>query len=137
VRAETRAAARAARIAQRIADSHAGAGDIRSKGGIDIVTRADIACEVAIRAELRDAFPEYAVVGEDRGYAYLARGSIAGLVHSGFGARAPPVHTAAGCLLAQELGAWVTDIDDGEPWRLESRSFLIAADPTLHRDLRA
>jgi hypothetical protein len=37
------------------------------------------------------------------------------------------VHTAAGAL--------VTDIDDGKPWRLESRSFLIAADPALHREL--
>jgi myo-inositol-1(or 4)-monophosphatase len=252
VRAETAAAIRAARLAQRIADSRAGADDVRSKGGIDIVTRADLACEDAIRAELRGAFPAYAVVGEERGgspsadlpywlvdpicgtrcyasnvplyctnialvergavtaavvaigaggdvlyaergkgahrigsdadtdvaplrasaashvlwiggrrdrmaafarrvwladrwflwtftssvgYAYLARGSIAGLVHYGFGEPEPPVHTAAGCLLAQEAGALVTDIDDGRPWRLESRSLLIAADPALHREL--
>jgi myo-inositol-1(or 4)-monophosphatase len=252
VRTETKAAIRAARLAQRIADSRAGADDVRSKGGIDIVTRADIACEDAIRAELGGAFPAYAVVGEERGgeptadlpywlvdpicgtrcyasnvplycanialvergevtvavvaiggggdilyaergngahrvessddgdvtplqasaashvlwiggrrdrmaefarrvwladrwflwtfsssvgYAYLARGNIAGLVHFGFGEPEPPVHTAAGCLLAQEAGALVTDIDDGKPWRLESRSFLIAADPGLHREL--
>jgi fructose-1,6-bisphosphatase/inositol monophosphatase family enzyme len=67
VRAETDAAISAARLARCIADSRAGADAVRSKGGIDIVTAADIACEDAIRAELARAFPAYPVVGEERG----------------------------------------------------------------------
>ena len=65
-------------------------------------------------------------------YAYLAAGRIAGLVH--FGVQSPPVHTAAGCLLAGEAGAVVTDID-GAPWTLRSDGFAIAASAALHRDL--
>ena len=66
MRAETEAAIRAASIGQQIADSRDGAGRITSKGGIDLVTDADVACEDAIRAELLRAFPEYPVVGEER-----------------------------------------------------------------------
>jgi myo-inositol-1(or 4)-monophosphatase len=66
MRAETEAAIRAVRIAQQIADSRDGAGAITSKGGIDLVTAADVACEDAIRVELGRAFPEYPVVGEER-----------------------------------------------------------------------
>lgn len=67
MRAETEAAIRAATIAQRIADSRQGAGDITSKGGIDLVTGTDIACEDAIRTELLQVFPDYPVIGEERG----------------------------------------------------------------------
>jgi myo-inositol-1(or 4)-monophosphatase len=67
VRPATSTAIRAARIAQRLADSRAGADAVTFKQGIDIVTGADLACEDAIRAELTRDFPDYAVVGEERG----------------------------------------------------------------------
>ena len=67
MRLETEAAIRAAKIAQQIADSRHGAGDITSKGGIDLVTATDVACEDAIRDELQRAFPDYPVIGEERG----------------------------------------------------------------------
>jgi myo-inositol-1(or 4)-monophosphatase len=261
VRPETAAAVRAARLAQRIADSRAGAHDIRAKEGIDIVTAADVACEDAIRGELTRAFPGYPVIGEERGgdertgvpywlvdpicgtrcyasnvplyctnialvengevtaaaigvgvtgevlfaekgngarvllapgdrhdgalgssapaavsdasnvlwihgygpamadfarrmwlanrwylwtftstvaYAYLAMGRVAGLVHIAQAEqhREPPVHTAAGCLVAAEAGATVTDLDSGAPWSLATRSF-VAAPAALHRELGA
>jgi fructose-1,6-bisphosphatase/inositol monophosphatase family enzyme len=66
-RSETLAAVRAARLAQKIADARTGAGDIKSKGHIDLVTGADVACEDAIRGELLRSFPDYPVVGEERG----------------------------------------------------------------------
>jgi len=260
VRAETAAAVRAARLAQRIADSRTGADAVRVKQGIDIVTAADLACEDAIRAELTRSFPRYPVIGEERGgevragapywlvdpicgtrcyasnvplyctnialvedgevtaaaigvgrsnevlyaekgsgarlidaagdapdialadsasiaastasdvlwihgygqamadlarrmwladrwylwtfgstvgYAYLAMGRIAGIVHVAQATQRsePPVHTAAGCLVAAEAGATVTDLDSGAPWTLATRSFVIAATPGLHREL--
>ena len=52
MRPETEIAIRAARLAQKIADSRQGAQTVTSKGGIDVVTDADIACEDAIRLEL-------------------------------------------------------------------------------------
>ena len=246
MRPETEAAIRAAGIAQRIADSRDGADQVTSKGGIDLVTATDLACEDAIRAELTCAFPASPVIGEERGgspsvgapywlvdpicgtrpfasnvplyctnialvengavtvaavgvgqtgeilyaergagawmrtaagdrrivpgehsntvwingttelaatvvrsalllhrwyiwlfsstvaYAYLAAGRIAGIVHFG----SSPVHTAAGCFVAEEAGAVVTDLAEGGPWTIETRSFLLAATPALHRELR-
>lgn len=67
MRHETEAAIRAARIAQEIADSRSGAEEITSKGGIDLVTASDVACEDRIREELLRAFPDYPVIGEERG----------------------------------------------------------------------
>jgi myo-inositol-1(or 4)-monophosphatase len=67
MRSETEAAIRAAAIAQGIADTRQGADEITSKGGIDLVTRTDVACEDAIRGELLQAFPDYPVIGEERG----------------------------------------------------------------------
>ena len=67
MRPETEAAIRAAQIAQQITDSRQGAGDITSKGGIDLVTATDVRCEDAIRTELLRAFPDYPVIGEERG----------------------------------------------------------------------
>lgn len=252
---ETEAAIRAARSAQRRADSREGADAVTFKEGIDIVTAADVACEDAIRDELTRSFPRYPVVGEERGgtsrddtpywlvdpicgtrcyasnvplycsnialveqgevtaaaigvgktgelfyaqrgagawllepgttseprqltvsehsntlwiggrgqayadvahrvalrdrwylwtftssvcYAYLAAGRISGLIHFAYDAayKDPPVHTAAGCFVAQEAGAIVTDLDTGEPWSLQSRAFLLAATEALHHDLR-
>jgi myo-inositol-1(or 4)-monophosphatase len=45
-----------------------------------------------------------------------------------------PLHTAAGCLLAQEAGALVTD-RNGQPWSLASTSRIVAATPELHSEL--
>src|SRR5437764_906486 len=67
LREETKAAIHAAAIAQQLADSRAGAEQITSKGGIDLVTAADVACEDRIREELLRAFPDYPVIGEERG----------------------------------------------------------------------
>lgn len=67
MRPETSTAIRAAGIARQIADSRRGATEITSKGGIDLVTAADVACEDAIRAELARDFPAHAIVGEERG----------------------------------------------------------------------
>jgi len=64
-------------------------------------------------------------------YAYLASGRIAGIVQ--FGASSP-VHFAAGCLLASEAGALVTDLE-GHPWSVAGTGFVAAAAPSLHADL--
>jgi fructose-1,6-bisphosphatase/inositol monophosphatase family enzyme len=71
------------------------------------------------------------------GYAYLAAGRIAGIVHMAAPDRPsePPVHTAAGSLVVQEAGATLTDADTGGAWTLDSRSFVIGATPQLHREL--
>lgn len=67
VRPETEAALAAVREAMRIIDSREGADDITSKGGIDLVTAADVKSEDSIRARLGAAFPDYPVIGEERG----------------------------------------------------------------------
>ena len=67
------------------------------------------------------------------GYAYLAAGRIAGIIH--FAPSLSPVHTAAGCFICEEAGAIVTDPFDGGPWRLGMHSFLLAATPELHGEL--
>jgi len=67
IRPETISAIRAIDIARGIVDGRVGADRITSKGGIDLVTGADIACEDAIRAELLRAFPDFPVIGEERG----------------------------------------------------------------------
>jgi len=67
LRRETEVAIRAAVGAQKLADSRAGAEAITSKGGIDLVTATDVACEDGIREDLLGAFPEYPVIGEERG----------------------------------------------------------------------
>jgi myo-inositol-1(or 4)-monophosphatase len=252
VRRETEAAIRAAGIAQKIADSRSGADGITSKGGIDLVTDTDIACEDAIRSELIRTFPDYSVIGEERAgthqperpywlvdpicgtrafasniplyctnialvkdgevtlaavgigttgeilwaekgqgtrlrlegadrriaaedssnivwidgntleaanavrqtilsnrwfvwkfsstlsYAYVACGRIAGAIQFSSNSYPQPlgsVHTAAGCFIARESGAIVTDTLDGSPWQLGTRSFLIAATARLHQEL--
>lgn len=67
MRAETEAAIAAAQIAQGITDSREGADIVTPKVGIDLVTATDVACEDAIRAELLRRFPDYPVIGEERG----------------------------------------------------------------------
>jgi myo-inositol-1(or 4)-monophosphatase len=67
MRRETETAIQAARLAQEIADSRAGADQITSKGGIDLVTETDTVCEDRIREVLLRVFPDYPVIGEERG----------------------------------------------------------------------
>jgi myo-inositol-1(or 4)-monophosphatase len=73
------------------------------------------------------------MLGTTLAFAHLAAGRIAANLNF---STSSPVHTAAGCLLAEEAGAVVTDLD-GRPWDLSSRSFLAAATPKLHRELLA
>ncbi|MGA3219644.1 MAG: inositol monophosphatase [Acidimicrobiales bacterium] len=65
-RAETEAAVLAAQAGLQLALCRAGAEDIRSKGGRDLVTATDVAVEDAVRDVLGNAF-KYPVVGEERG----------------------------------------------------------------------
>lgn len=65
-RPETRAAVSAVEAGLRLALSRAGAADIRSKGGRDLVTATDIAVEDTVRDVLGRAFG-FPVVGEERG----------------------------------------------------------------------
>ena len=65
-------------------------------------------------------------------YPYVATGRIAGLVH--YSEHLSSVHTAAGCFVAEQAGAIVTDTD-GNPWNLENRSYLLASTPALHEKL--
>jgi myo-inositol-1(or 4)-monophosphatase len=74
------------------------------------------------------------VLGTTLGFAKLATGDVAGVIL--IGTKADPLHTAAGCLLAEEAGACVTD-GDGQPWTLESPTLVAAASPALHARLLA
>src|SRR4051794_1446113 len=67
MRAETRAALAAADAALKLMMRRAGAAQIPSKGARDLVTATDVACEDAVRASLLAEFPEWTVVGEERG----------------------------------------------------------------------
>jgi myo-inositol-1(or 4)-monophosphatase len=252
-RPETASARDAARVAGAITARRTNAELVLSKGPLDIVTGADIAAEDAIRALLGAAFPEIAIVGEERGGeppaagaaywlidplcgtqsyasgiptyctnialveqgrvtaaavfdgatgdvyvaekgrgAYVQRGDgwerlqakpgplfaleMAGHPYAGspqalgalfasllatrrwylrllgttlpfarvatgqfaglflVGPISSPLHTAAGCLLAAEAGACVTDTA-GEPWDLQTTSFVVASTPALHAEL--
>jgi len=68
------------------------------------------------------------------GYPYLAAGRIAGIIHLSPSLSA--VHTAAGCFIAGEAGAVVTDLDSGGPWTLATRAFLLGATPIIHDELK-
>jgi myo-inositol-1(or 4)-monophosphatase len=67
MRAETGAALSAVEAALKLMKDRAGADQITSKGGRDLVTATDIAVEDAVRSSLRAAYPEWTVVGEERG----------------------------------------------------------------------
>jgi myo-inositol-1(or 4)-monophosphatase len=73
------------------------------------------------------------MLGTTSALAYVATGQIA--AHLLFYLPSP-VHTAAGCLLADEAGALITDLQ-GQPWTVETRAFLAAASPALHAELLA
>lgn len=64
-------------------------------------------------------------------YAYVAAGRMSGILHF---ESASPVHTAAGCLVAGEAGAVVTDLE-GRPWTLDAPSVVVAATHSLHQEL--
>ena len=246
MRPETEAALVAALEAMRGIDSRAGAHDITSKGGIDLVTAADVRAEDSIRAALQAAFPGMPVIGEERGgsapahgpywlvdpicgtrpyassvplycsnvalvendrvtaaaiaigtsgealyaeqgggawiraggadlpiqasdtshalwfdgrgelaahvvrqailrerwyvwqfsssvaYAYVACGRMAGLVQCS--GHLSSVHTAAGCFVAEQAGAVITNLDGG-PWHFNIPGYIIAASPELHGQL--
>jgi myo-inositol-1(or 4)-monophosphatase len=74
------------------------------------------------------------LLGTTLSFAKLATGDLAGLMFLGTVAEA--LHTAAGCLLAQEAGATLTDLA-GQPWNLTTTAFVGAASPTLHAELLA
>jgi myo-inositol-1(or 4)-monophosphatase len=67
MRDETRAALAAVDVALTMMRRRAGADQITSKGGRDLVTATDVAVEDGVRASLLAAFPEWTVVGEERG----------------------------------------------------------------------
>src|SRR3954451_22433184 len=67
MRSETEAALAAVTVGLKLARSRAGASEITSKGGRDLVTATDVAVEDAIRAVLLERFPDWTVVGEERG----------------------------------------------------------------------
>jgi myo-inositol-1(or 4)-monophosphatase len=67
MRAETRAALAAVDAGLKLMRRRAGADQITSKGGRDLVTATDVAVEDAVRASLLRAYPEWTVVGEERG----------------------------------------------------------------------
>lgn len=72
------------------------------------------------------------LLGSTLSFAKIATGDLAALVL--LSDTADPLHTAAGCLLAEESGALVSD-RAGRPWTLQTRSLLSAATPALQRQL--
>jgi fructose-1,6-bisphosphatase/inositol monophosphatase family enzyme len=75
-------------------------------------------------------------LGTTLGLAYLASGAVAGVRYfSALREKADPVHLAAGALLAEESGAFVTD-GRGNPWRpFTSRGLVGAATAVPHEEL--
>jgi myo-inositol-1(or 4)-monophosphatase len=71
------------------------------------------------------------IIGSNVVFPYLATGRMAGYA---FFNRVGPMHTAAGCLLAEEAGARVTDFQ-GRPWTVETHQFVVAATPGLHQEI--
>src|SRR5690606_18780997 len=67
MQAETRVALEAVDAALALMRRREGADRITSKGGRDLVTATDVAVEDAVRAHLLAAYPEWTVVGEERG----------------------------------------------------------------------
>lgn len=67
MRAETEAALGAVRIALDLMVRRVGADRVASKGGRDLVTETDVAVEDAVRASLLARYPDWTVVGEERG----------------------------------------------------------------------
>jgi myo-inositol-1(or 4)-monophosphatase len=72
------------------------------------------------------------LLGTTLGFVKLASGDMAGLIL--LTDTADPLHTAAGCLLAEEAGALVTD-RAGRPWTLATATLVAAATCELHAEL--
>jgi myo-inositol-1(or 4)-monophosphatase len=72
------------------------------------------------------------LLGTTLTFAKVATGDLAGMIL--IVELADPLHTAAGCLLAEEAGARVTD-RAGAAWTLETRTLVVAATPALHGEL--
>jgi myo-inositol-1(or 4)-monophosphatase len=81
-----------------------------------------------IGAAIRRGRWELRMLGSSLDLAYLADGRLAGVWHF---TRIPPLHFAAGTLVASEAGALVTD-ETGRPWDLESQSLIGAATRATH-----
>ncbi|MGH2377489.1 MAG: inositol monophosphatase family protein [Candidatus Limnocylindria bacterium] len=93
---------------------------------------ADKAVRV-IAAALGDPRWEVRTLGSSLDLAYLAAGRLAAVWHF---SRIPPLHFAAGTLLATEAGAVVTD-ERGAPWTLAASEGLMAAStPAVHVAMR-
>jgi fructose-1,6-bisphosphatase/inositol monophosphatase family enzyme len=95
----------------------AGEGSLRYADAVHRVLRAD-------RWQVR-------MLGTSLAFTFVAQGRLAGVANFDVD---HPLHVAAGCLLAEEAGATVTDFQ-GAPWTLASRTFLAAATPALHAAL--
>ena len=74
---------------------------------------------------------EVRTLGTSLDLAYLASGRVGGVWHF---SQIPPLHFAAGTLLATEAGAIVTD-DTGARWTIDSTSLVAAATDELHASL--
>jgi len=72
------------------------------------------------------------MLGTTLPFARVATGEFAGLFL--MGRISSPLHTAAGCLLAEEAGAVVTD-PEGKPWNIDTKEFIVAATRELHNEL--
>src|SRR6266545_2691865 len=114
-RPETLAALIAVRAGLTVAQQRTGADQIASKGGIDIVTGADIAAEDAIRRVLAERFPQVPVVGEEGGDPQPERGPY-WLVDPICGTRNYASHLAAYCTnvaLIEDGVATIAVVGDG------------------------
>src|SRR5215210_3278190 len=67
MRPETEAALAAVNVGLDLARRRVGADQVTMKGLRDPVTATDVAVEDAVRATLRERFPDWTVVGEERG----------------------------------------------------------------------
>jgi myo-inositol-1(or 4)-monophosphatase len=72
------------------------------------------------------------LLGTTLDFVKVASGDMAALVL--LTDTADPLHTAAGCLLAEQAGALVTD-RAGNAWTLDSTTRVAAATPALHEEL--
>jgi myo-inositol-1(or 4)-monophosphatase len=88
--------------------------------GADVVRAAILADRYDVR-----------ILATTASLAYVADGRIAA---TAFLDLPDAIHTAAGCLLAEEAGALVTETD-GRPWTLASRSLVAAASREVHEHL--
>jgi myo-inositol-1(or 4)-monophosphatase len=93
---------------------------------------ADPALSPLIAAACADGRYYLRLLGSTLGLAKVAAGDLAALVL--LAETAEPLHTAAGCLLAEESGALVSD-RAGRPWTLQTRSLLLASTQGLQAQL--